>query len=125
MKSIMGGESSSDRHGVPAFGFNPRDKDRVQAEANAPRLFEMSPDPLEALADMLLADFAGRTATTKQIYQEHQIGRRFLLKNYQDALKRLEAEGRIQTDPPATERMRGGKMTFGENVKVTFPPKEG
>jgi len=41
----------------------------------------------------------------------------------EDALSRLEGEGKIVANPPANKRRkRGGKVTFADNVRVTFPP---
>lgn len=123
MKDIMGRESSSADHGVPIFGFNPLDKEQALDREKAPTLFDLT-TPIDDLAEMLLNEFAGRVVTTQEIYREHHIGKRFLMKNYQDALRKLESEGRIQTDPPANQRIRAGKVTFGQNVKVTFLPKK-
>lgn len=125
MKSIMGGESSIDDHGVPTYGFNPLDKDAIKEQEKAPPLFDIRPDPIHDLAEGLVRAFAGRTLTTQQIYHEHGLGKPFLLKNYQDALRRLEEAGRIKADPPASERVRAGKVTFSEKVVVSFPSKEG
>ncbi len=70
-------------------------------------------------------DFAGRSLTTKQIYDEHNIGKPFILKNYQNILKKLEANGKVKTEPSADKRRKiKGEVTFSKNVKVTFPPRE-
>ncbi|HEX7958129.1 MAG TPA: three-Cys-motif partner protein TcmP [Pyrinomonadaceae bacterium] len=121
MKEIMGRESSLLDHGVPTFGFDPSHKGRLEEKERTPTLFDMDADPIDHLAEMLLMFFAGRTLTMLEIYREHHVGKRYLLQNYRDALKRLDAEGRILTDPPAAERRQG---TFGENIKVTFPAEE-
>ena len=70
---------------------------------------------------MLLDEFAGQTMTMQEIYIQHNIGRSFIDKNYKDALKNLESQGKITTEPPVNERR---KNTFGDSVKVTFPPKQ-
>ena len=70
-------------------------------------------------------NFAGRILTTKQIYDEHNIGKPFIFKNYQSILKKLEASGKIKTEPPANERRKiKGEVTFSKDVRVTFPPRE-
>lgn len=119
MKQIMGSESSSAPQGVPTFGFNPLDN-----EVQSGTLFELV-TPIDDLAEMLVVDFAGRTLSTEEIYREHCLGKQYVYKNYQEALKRLESKGEIQTDPPASHRIRAGQLTFGKNVKVTFLPKKG
>lgn len=123
MKNIMAGESSSEDHGVPTFGFNPLDKVRSYEKDIAPTLFDLSSNPVEELASILLIEFAGRTLTMQEIYREHHVGRRYVLKNYREALTTLEAEGKISTVPPASQRVRGGKLTFSPTVKVFFPLK--
>lgn len=124
MKSIMGGESTSDDHGVPSFQYSPLDKERIEQTQRAPTLFEMASSPVDELAELLILEYAGRTMTVQEIYRNHHLGKRYLLKNYQDALKKLDDEGRIHTDTPKEKRMRGGAVTFGERVVVTFPSKE-
>ena len=60
----------------------------------------------------------------KQIYDQHNIGKPYIPSNYKDVLARLEAEGKIQADPPADERPKWrGKVTFADKVSVTFPPR--
>lgn len=116
MKGIMAGESSKLEQGVPTFEYNPED-------AMYPVLFELS-RPLDDLADMLLNDFAGQNLTMRQIYERHHIGRRYIAKNYKDVLRKLEAEGKIQADPPAERRRkRKGEVTFADGVRVDFPPR--
>jgi hypothetical protein len=71
---------------------------------------------------MLLKDFAGRSLSLQAIYEEHSVGKPYILKNYQDALRKLEHAGKIRTEPPAEHRRKsGGEVTFGEKVTVTFP----
>jgi three-Cys-motif partner protein len=117
MKQIMGTESTRDTQGVPSFGFNPLDSQDRQDS-----LFYR---PIDDLGEELLQVFDGKTLTTEDIYRQHGLGKGFVFKNYQDALKKLEAQGKIQTDPPIQDRMRAGQVTFGKNVKVTFLPKKG
>jgi len=117
MKRIMASYSSTRDQGVPSFLYNPADE-------RYPLLFELT-RPLDDLADMLLQSFAGRTLTMEQIYDEHHVGRPYIEPNYKDVLAKLEAEGRITTDPPADRRpRRKGKLTFANHVRVTFPPLE-
>ena len=113
MKEIMAKESSELEQGVPSFEYNP------WATYQQPLLFEYS-RPLDDLAGMLLTDFSGRTLTMKQIFDQHNVGTPYISKNYKDILIKLEADGEIQTNPPSDKRRKG---TFGDKVKVMFPPK--
>ena len=116
MKDIMARESSTQIQGVPSFEYNP-------ATIRQTLLFEYS-RPFEDLEGMLLSEFAGMTLSRKEIYEQHNVGRRFISSNYREALINLEQQGKIFTNPPANQRQqRKGIVTFGDNVKVTVPPK--
>jgi len=117
MKNIMANASSSTEQGVPSFKYN-------RATEEQPLLFELS-RPFDELEDMLLDKFAGRTMTMIEVYNQHHIGTRYIDKNYKDALRKLEQQGKIIASPPASKRSkRQGKITFADSVKVTFPPKQ-
>jgi len=117
MKDIMAKESSSDIQGVPSFEYNP-------ATVRQMLLYEYS-RPIEDLEEMLLAEFAGRTQTMKEIFERHNVGKRFVSRNYKDALLHLERQGKIIANPSAENRPpRKGIPTFGDNVMVTFPPSD-
>jgi len=109
MKEIMAKESTSADQGVPSFEYNPSDK-RYRL------LFELS-RPLDDLEDMLLEHFAGRQSTMRQIYEEHNVDRPFIAKNYKNALHNLETAGKISL-APGTKR-RG--TTFADHLSVSFP----
>jgi three-Cys-motif partner protein len=116
MKGIMARQSSVADQGVPSFTYNP-------ADSRFPLLFELT-HPLDDLENMLLKGFTGRSLSLGALYQEHSTGKRYLLKNYQDVLRKLESEGKITVEPPAEHRRRSkinGEVTFSEKVKVTFP----
>jgi three-Cys-motif partner protein len=116
MKEIMAKESSSTEQGVPLFEYN-------SATQYQPLLFELS-RPLDDLENMLLHEFAGQTLTMEEIYNRHNVGKRYISKNYKEALRKLEQQGKIIADPPASKRRKyKGEITFGEKVKVTFLPK--
>ncbi|ATB33884.1 three-Cys-motif partner protein TcmP [Melittangium boletus] len=115
MKGIMAGESSSAPQGVASFRYSP-------ADARFPILFDLT-RPLDDLAGMLLADFAGQSLRMQDIFDKHHVGKPFVEKNYRAALRQLEAAGKVQADPPATKRRkRKGEVTFAPDVRVTFPP---
>lgn len=108
MKDIMANESSNRNQGVATFEYNPADK-------RSPLLFELT-RPIDDLAEMLLAQFAGQTLTMQEIFERHNIGTPFVSKNYKSVLLKLEQEGRIQANP--SKRPKG---TFADRVVVTFP----
>jgi hypothetical protein len=116
MKKVMAGESSSSQQGVPSFEYNPADKEQ-------PLLFELT-WPLDELEGMLLRTFAGKTMTMEQIYDEHNVGRRYTDTNYKDVLKKMELAGKIIANPPHTARRKvKGEVTFADAVEVKFPAR--
>lgn len=112
MKDIMAKESSTISQGVPSFEYNP-------ALERQPLLFELS-RPIDDLAEMLLSEFAGQSISMKDVYRRHNVGRRFVKKNYKDVLLRLETEGAIIAVPPLHNRRQ---RTFADSVIVKFPPR--
>ena len=120
MKQIMAGESSSKDHGVASFQFNPLDN---RKEPQQRMLFELS-NPVDELAASLMEEYAGRKITVGEIYRKHHVGKPFILRNYQDAIKKLDADGRVQTNPPVQQRRRANKITLSETVEITFPQME-
>lgn len=111
MKDIMARESSAADQGVPSFEYNP-------ATQNYPLLFELS-RPLDELEGQLLNDLAGRTLTTREIYERHSVDRPFIMKNYKEALMNLECKGAIEV----TSTKRRPKNTFADHLSVTFPSR--
>ena len=121
MKDIMAEEGTNLDKGVPSLEYNPATHDQIP-------LFE-SLRALEELADKLMEYFAGKTVTMQQIYNQHHdrftVGTRYIKNSYRECLIKLEADGKIQADPPASDRRkRKGNVTFGPRVKATFPPRE-
>jgi hypothetical protein len=112
MKDIMANCSSAKEQGVPTFEYNPADE-------RQPMLFELV-RPLDDLEEMLLTDYAGRTVGIKDIFENHSVGRRYVLKNYRDVLCKLEQDKRLRIDPPCPPRRKG---TLAEHAKITFKPK--
>jgi three-Cys-motif partner protein len=111
MKGIMAKYSSEEHQGVASFEYCP-------ASQIHPMLFEFN-RPLDDLEGMLLRDFAGQTLTVEKIYDLHNVGKSYIMKNYKAVLLKMEQENVIKTDPPSTKRRKG---TIGDNVKVTFLP---
>lgn len=112
MKEIMAKHSSERHQGVASFGYCP-------ASTIHPMLFELN-RPLDDLEGILLVDFAGQTLTTKEIYDRHNVGRPYTMKNYKAVLTVMETKGLVVADPPSANRRKG---TFADNVRVTFPTK--
>jgi len=117
MKGIMAKESSSADQGVPSFEYNPADE-------RYPMLFELT-RPMDDLSGLLLEGFSGRVLSVKRIYEEHSVGRSYVLRNYKAALISMEAEGKVKAEPPFEKRpKRKGEVTMADHIRVTFPPTE-
>jgi len=112
MKEIMAKHSSEEHQGVASFGYCP-------ASAIHSMLFELN-RPLDDLENMLLETFAGQALTTEEIYDRHNVGRPYTMKNYKKVLLSMEERGLIKVNPPAARRR---KDTFADSVCVTFPAK--
>ena len=114
MKEIMAQESSEHTQGVASFEYS-------AASEKYPLLFELS-RPLDDLEEMLSASFSGQKLNTQQIYERHSIGTPYIKRNYKQILAKMESEGKIISDPPASKRpKRKGQVTFADSVVVTFP----
>ena len=110
MKEIMASESSDAQQGVSSFEYN-------IAPPRYPLLYALY-QPLDELENSILNEFAGKSMTMIEVYNQHNIGTRYIKKNYKDALLNLEAQKKISTHPSKRR-----KNTFGDNVEVTFPSK--
>jgi three-Cys-motif partner protein len=116
MKEIMAQESSETNQGVASFEYSP-------ASEKFPFLFELT-RPLDDLEEMLLREFAGETLTMQDIYMAHNVGKRFIKRNYKRVLAAMEAAGKITASPPADKRpTRKGESTFADKVLVRFPKR--
>jgi three-Cys-motif partner protein len=116
MREVMAGMSSRRVDDVASFTYDPRVVDETQPE--------LLPDtsPIDKLADRLLIDFAGHTVAVRHIFETHSGDSRFIERNYKEALRRLEADGRVAADSPASARQwRNGKATMAGHVAITFP----
>ena len=111
MKGIMAKESSSSVDGVPSFEYSP-------AGPKFPILYLLS-KPLEELKGMLKAAFAGQTLAVTQLYEQHSVGTRFVLKNYKDAIRELEEAGEVSVSDPENKKRRTG--TLADRLLITFP----
>jgi len=113
MKEIMAGESSANNQGVASFEYSP-------ADSRQPLLFELS-RPLKELEELLLLDFADRSVTLEQVFDEHNVGTPFITKNYKDALRNLEAQGKISANIPVDKRRKRNGEPSLSNVIFSFP----
>jgi three-Cys-motif partner protein len=114
MKSITGKESSSHEEGVPSFGYAP-----AVSEEMTPLLFEFA-RPLEQLGAMLMDEYAGQTITFGNLFHEHNVGRRYVERNYRDALLELEEEGKVKVEMDTKRRSNKGKLTLPTHARITF-----
>lgn len=114
MADIMAGVSTERDKGVIPFEFSNAAKEPVQTS-----FLDEPKDPLGDLARDLLRQCAGKTMTTTEVFAHCTFpGKNFRMKNYKQALLRLEAEGKIVASPAAAQRKTN---TFGDAVVVTFP----
>ncbi len=115
MKGIMATESSNHVDTVPSFEYSP-------AGPKFPILYQLS-KPLEELKKMLKNDFAGKTCSVKNIYEQHSVGTRFIMQNYKTAIKELEETGKVTVCDPEDKKRRKG--TLADRLLITFPTMEG
>jgi hypothetical protein len=71
----------------------------------------------EQLKNSLCDSFTGQTVSLNTIFDRHNPGTDYLLRNYRDALTELDRLGKVRTAP---RKMRAGKLTFGDDVRITF-----
>jgi three-Cys-motif partner protein len=99
MKEIMAKESSGAEQGVPNFVYNPADK-------RFPVLFEYD-RPLDELQGMLMKEFHGQTLSVQSIFERHNVGKRFIKKNYKDVIMSMEGNFLVTTSRTDQNRKRG------------------
>lgn len=107
MKETMAEQSSNRDQGVASFEFN-------KATAGQELLFSLS-QPIDALSDMLLQDFAGKSKVMRDIYRQHSVDTPYLKKDYKRVLAQLYESGMIDTN----RKPRRG--TFADDVVAIFP----
>lgn len=107
MRDIMYKHSHKEQ-GVAKFEYNP-------ADARWPSLFDLL-RPLEDLEEMLLTEYAGKTIGVRALFENHSVGKPYVIKNYKEVLMRMEQEGKILANP--AKRKKG---TMADHVRITFP----
>lgn len=108
MKDIMANQSTNNVDGVPSFQYCPVDR-------HQPSLFGLA-SPIDQLRRMLLMEFAGQKITVQELYEKHNVGKPYIMRNYQKALAQMKEQGQISTEPP---KLR--KNTFPVHTQVIFP----
>ncbi|WP_019156635.1 three-Cys-motif partner protein TcmP [Robertmurraya massiliosenegalensis] len=120
MKEIMANESSIKEDGVATFSYIPVKHLERHQNIQLSLLIQYE-RPLDSLGKELMNKYKGKTLTVKEIFDVNQIGTPFTSSDFKEALRRLEDEGYIITDPPASKRpMRNGVKTMGDKVKISF-----
>lgn len=110
MKSIMSSASSEhDHQDVGSFDFFPATLHGFLREMTS---------SADDLPDRLTRELAGRTLTRDELYEEHSPGTPFRKLHYNDALKQLENDGRIECTTSRPRRRRG---TYASHVSIFFP----
>jgi len=107
MREVMAKASTTHDEGVASFEYTPH-----------PPLFVTDGRSVAALSEELVVTFPGRALTVKQIFGLHSPGKLYILRNYQDALMRLEGQGRVTPSKPSSERPAG---TLAQHILITFP----
>ena len=117
MKDVMAG-LSSDKGEVKSFQTVPMKSPQMQlfAEFGLGRAYSIA-----ALKNLLAITCAGTRESVDQVYENTTVGTPYTRKNVKEALIALESEGRVTIDKPPAKRIRGGKVTLGDNRMVTFP----
>jgi three-Cys-motif partner protein len=109
MRDVMAGMSSRHDDDVASFAYSP--------QMEFPRR-----SPLPRLQARITVDLAGRTMTVRQLFVAHSGDGRFTMKNYQEALRRLEKSGAVAVQRPSKRMMHAGRPTMPKDARVTIPP---
>lgn len=116
MKDVMASVSQDSQDGVAEFEYNPATSRQLSLLYDFGRT-----DSIQALKNALVETFQGRTLAVGRLYEIHSARTRYRLPNYREALLQLESESKVTVDvPPERRRRIQGKLTLGENRRVTF-----
>lgn len=110
MKKITVSVSAEQIDGVGSFDYYP-------ASAQASFLHQFN-RPLDDLAFLLLRAYTGQRVQLADMYEKHSTDTPYILKNYQDTLKRLEGEGRVTIIRPTP---KSPKSSLAPKSYITFP----
>jgi three-Cys-motif partner protein len=121
MRDVMAGMSSrKDADGVPSFEYDPRvGEDQTELDIREGGRLGKPKENLQKHG-------AGRTMTVRAIFNGHSHAathcRPYVIANYKDALRQLEAEGKVAVVRPSSGRkMWRGKATMPDEAWLTFP----
>lgn len=115
MKDVMGSFSTHAYQDVPSFEY-------VQGRDPGIELF--TPTPIDDLKAELLTVFSGESLTVQQVFDKHNLGTNYVMRNYKEAIKQLMREGtipegvRTETHKPV---LKHPYNTMPEDVQITFP----
>ena len=116
MRAIMAKYSTTCPEGVPSLEYNLKEIENPSFDFGVHQ-------PIDKLKEQLVQDLAGQTLNVWQIFETHSVGKRYLLENYKEALRRLEAEKRVRAYPAAEKRpKRKGIVTMADKTIIAFPP---
>lgn len=116
MKELMGSHSSDHYQDVPSFEF--------REGPTSTGMFESEPRPIDDLKISLLEAFSGTSRTVQQIFDEHNLGTPYVMKNYKEALKQLMREGLIPIGSrsiPNKPAVVAPFKTMPDDVVISFP----
>lgn len=118
MKNVMASVSTDDSE-VKNFEFVPIKSPQLRLP-----LVESRAYTIDALKQLLLEAGTVRVLKVKDIYEKYTFDTPYTLENVKSALLQLEAEKQVEVDLPPERRMRGGRLTLGDDRWVTFRAKE-
>jgi hypothetical protein len=61
-------------------------------------------ESLEDLEHSLMGEFDGQTLTVQEVFERHGYGLNYRVRDFQSAIRRLEADGWVQCSPNAGSR---------------------
>lgn len=114
MKDIMASESDEAVDGTPLYEYAPTKNSQLTF------VYPLA-QTLSDLPEILLREFAGRSLTRDELFEEHFVGSPFVKKHYNAALKELEAQDAVTFDVTSGKPRR--KNTYPSRVLINFPER--
>jgi three-Cys-motif partner protein len=112
MKDIMAKYSTQTLDGIVFFEYNPA--------IPGNKVFFHPEYSIDKLCNDLIRVYHGQLITMKNIFESHHCGKNYIRRNYTDAILKLEQEGKITIKRATQGKMRGGKMTIGDQAIIEF-----
>jgi hypothetical protein len=114
MKEIMVKLSTEKIDGVGSFSYIPND------DAQLKFIFD-SEYSIDKLKSHLSHKYQGKHGSLVKLFHIDNIGTPYVLKNYKDALRELEEEGKIEIVPPKEKRRKyKGKVSMADGIEIYF-----